>query len=285
MNDHSTFNFISQSDVHASSNITNTDTRTNQTKDELIELYILHENYKAFQLLIDVHSIDSQILLHIKDAYDEYTQPGNADDVRIPALPEVINMNQMVGMLHYLRQAFDHIDWDIEEYAENIVLRRRPRRGGAGGGDGDIPREGMENADDEQADDDDDRVKQNHHSIADDDILFNNNIKFDVQFIGFGKEFISNATGFPPYLDVLKCIEPSKETENGNTEGESADNLMSNTIVTVDNDEGKITYTIKAACDLELTEDSNIINDINYLQETAKDIDSAVKSKRIRWWL
>ena len=61
------------------------------------------------------------------------------------------------------------------------------------------------------------RIK--HHTITDTDILKYNNIKFSIQIMGYGKEFISGGSGYPPYLNPNKSV----TVDSGPAQGESTE--------------------------------------------------------------
>ena len=128
-----------------------------------------------------------------------------------------------------------------------------------------------------------------HHTISEVDILQNNNIKFRIQIMGYGKEFISSGSGYPPYLNPNKSITvdlgpaqaptavsgPKVQYINEDDEVMNFDCLIGDTDTLIDDTNDDIIYNITALSDYVF------VNDINI----AESDPALIENKRIKWWI
>ena len=128
-----------------------------------------------------------------------------------------------------------------------------------------------------------------HHCVSEVDILQNNNIKFRIQIMGYGKEFISSGSGYPPYLNPNKSITvdlgpaqapttelgPKVEYINEDDEVMNFECLIGDTDTLIDDTNEDIIYNITALSDYVFLND-NIV---------AESDPALIENKRIKWWI
>ena len=132
------------------------------------------------------------------------------------------------------------------------------------------------------------RIK--HHSITDVDILKNNNIKFTIQIMGYGKQFIGTGSGYPPYLDPNKLVTVESASAQKPTTDElghsiqylneeddilNQECILSDTCTLIEDIDDNPKYIINALCEYEFTNDILISEEDSHL----------IENKNIKWWI
>ena len=312
----SEFNTVqaSSEDINSVGNINNTDVTVPTINIKLIHKYINELTSVIFGRDDEITALDrltpvfnSNLLSELQHIYERHrSYPQNIVYFKSELTPftylilkEVFQFNNLSNYIinnsnyitvcsAYPPRGMLMTDSEVSEFHLNSGLSGSDEDGG-GDGYGPIQINGIE--EDEREDREEKHQRIQHHTVTDVDILKNNNIKFTVQVIGYGKEFISTASGYPPYLDPNKLITVESVSAQGQSTDElgnyvqyinedddilTQESIISNTQTLINNiDDNNTEYIISALSEYEFTDD--ILN--------TEDDSHLIVNKQIKWWI